>query len=455
MRRYYPENHESSGLYQSRSVDRLSIGQWRDLWKRDASEWFMEVKDRPKRFDPDLWIRAIRVWKNEIPRSHEGSDVELGGVPFVAKDLYDVAGEATTCSSGVCLADDGVSVSPATKSSWLIRKLVDAGAVCAGRSNMNEFAYGLDGRNSRTGDCPHPLDRRRISGGSSSGSAWAVASGVAPFALGTDTGGSIRLPAALCGVYGIRLGWEPSRLEGVFPLAPSMDTVGWFTANPEDMELLVNVVLPDAEASASPAVGEADDRELNIATIIPPGIHLNEDISGMWQDVLRHLERAGFAWVEPDGPGILGDPAVDAYNVIGSTEAWAVHEEWINSYGDLYDPVVKGLIERGAHWSEQRRERAEETRREIRSYANELFETCDLLVLPATVIPSPLYEEADGEFRSQTLRLNTLASLAGLPALTLPVHFDAVRSGGIQVVAPVNGERLLVRFLSRWAKKER
>jgi Asp-tRNA(Asn)/Glu-tRNA(Gln) amidotransferase A subunit family amidase len=455
MRRYYPENQDTSGVYTSRSVERLSIRQWMDLWNRDPREWFIELRDRPKRFDKALWQRAIRLWNNELPRESGNTTVqELSHVPFVAKDLYDVAGEVTACSSGVLLSEGGAKVSPAAKPAWLVGRLLEAGAVCAGRSNMNEFAYGLDGRNARTGDCPHPLDRRRIAGGSSSGSAWAVASGVVPFALGTDTGGSIRLPAALCGIYGLRLGWDASRLDGVFPLAHSMDTVGWFTARPEDMELLVDLVLPDDDAPGSADNGEAGHGVMTIGTIIPPGIRLTDDITAMWKEVQAHLDRAGFTRGVPNVPEVLGDPAVDAYNVIGSTEAWEVHEEWIRSYGDLYDPVVKGLIERGAHWSPERRDTAEEIRSEIRDLAHTLFDTYDLVVLPATVIPTPRYEEADGDFRKQTLRLNTFASLAGLPALTLPVHFDALRSGGIQVVAPVQGEHRLMRFMRRWLQDQ-
>ena len=116
----------------------------------------------------------------------------------------------------------------------------------------------------------------------------------------------------------------------------------------------------------------------------------------------------------------------------------------------MYDPIVRGLIERGKHWSDERRRSAHTTRERVRRYADELFERYDGVMLPATVIPSPTVDEADGEFRAQTLRLNTLGSLAGLPALTLPVHLDAVRSGGVQLLVSSEREDALSQFLSVW-----
>ena len=164
------------------------------------------------------------------------------------------------------------------------------------------------------------------------------------------------------------------------------------------------------------------------------------------------LGTVGIEATRPSVPGFLGDEAEDAYNVVGSGEAWEVHRDLLEKHGELYNPTVKALIERGAGWTDARRRRAEETRARVGEYLDELFATHDYVVLPATVVPSPTFAQADASFRSRTLRLNAPASLAGLPALTVPIHFDAVRSGGIQVVVPRGGEYRLKRFLETWRR---
>ncbi len=449
MRRYYPTPAGDDHIYKDQSIRRLSIDEWRKMWTEDRTEWFRTLKDRPNRFDGSLWHRAIASWKNDIPDA--GGADPLAGVPFLVKDLFDVPGERTTCSSAVLLDDGGVRTPPAEKHAWLTECFLELGAHVTGRTNMNEFAYGLDGRNSRTGNCPHPLDRRRIPGGSSSGSAWAVAAGIVPFALGTDTGGSVRLPAALCGIYGVRLGWSRDRLRGVFPLAGSLDTVGWFTHNRGDMEQLLSLVCTDAShPGPSGSAGFPSGGNPRIAAILPHGTVMDDEIGAMWREVVEKLDTLSAGVDIADVPPLLGDAAVDAYNIIGSSEAWAVHRDWIGSHGDLYDPVVRGLIERGKYWSGERLRLAEETRSRVREYAASLFQDYDFVILPATVVATPLDRDIDGDFRSQIIRLNTFGSLAGLPALSVPVHFDAVRSGGIQILAPSGRERSFQDVLHIW-----
>ena len=153
----------------------------------------------------------------------------LAGVPYAVKDLFDVSGFPSKNSS--ILPEFNAC---ATKNSAIIERMSQLGATCVAKTQMNEFAYGLTGENPHFGNCKHPLLKNCLSGGSSSGSAYLVAADYLPLSFGTDTGGSIRLPAAWCGVYGIR--WVPGYfLEGAFPLAPSFDTMGWFSASAEDM----------------------------------------------------------------------------------------------------------------------------------------------------------------------------------------------------------------------------
>jgi Asp-tRNA(Asn)/Glu-tRNA(Gln) amidotransferase A subunit family amidase len=321
---------------------------------------------------------------------------------------------------------------------------------------MNEFAYGLDGRNSHTGNCPHPLDRERISGGSSSGSAWAVAAGVVPLALGTDTGGSIRVPAALCGIYGFRMAWDATRLTGVFPLSRRMDTVGWFVADPGDAVELLRLetgLSGSGDAAASSRTEREAEPALRVGALIPPSVILDDPVAEVWSRTLRTLATGGTdrcVMKDLPSPDVFGTETWKAYNVIGSVDAWDVHAEWLDTYRDLYDPVVWALIDRGRHWSPERLAEAERHREEVARAFGRLFEEVDVLVMPVTPVASPREHEADGDFRERTLRLNVPVSLAGLPALSVPLRHNAVESSGMQVVTPAGKESRLLRFLEVW-----
>lgn len=315
---------------------------------------------------------------------------------------------------------------------------------------MNEFAYGIDGRNSRTGDCRHPRDSRRITGGSSSGSAWAVAAGVVPCALGTDTGGSIRVPAALCGVYGYRAPHNPSFLSGVFPLAPSMDTVGWFTATAGDMAHLLKTLrnLPE-EVSEPRRMAWWLPRE-----DWPPGFPVSweGDLHAGMKQLIGTLRNAGMREADNSDACIAIVQRMVAegsrtYHVIGSREAWNTHQSWLDRYRHLYSPVVWSLIDRGRQWTDEGIRDSSDVRVLLREELNALMEHCDALILPVTPVATPRADAADGAFREAVLALNCLASLAGWPALTIPVPVGDTRSGGLQIIAPPHKEEVFLSVL--------
>ncbi|MCG8479970.1 MAG: amidase [Spirochaetales bacterium] len=360
-------------------------------------------------------------------------------------------GEVTSCSSALFTDPTGPGREPARRPAWLAARFLRLGAHCGGRTHMNEFAYGLDGRNAHTGDCPLPLDGKRISGGSSSGSAWAVAAGVVPVALGTDTGGSIRLPAALCGIYGYRMAYGAARLSGVFPLARSMDTVGWFTATAGDMAELLDLF---SETKGTPAEGGGASKTaaLSVGAVVPPGVVPDEEVATRWEAALEASAAAGGVaqLVRLSPPAVLGDPAWKAYNVIGSHEAWSAHEAWLDRYRSSYDPAVWSLIDRGRHWTEERLREARSIREEVRTCVADWFRAMDVVLIPATPSASPLADGADGRFREGVIRLNAPVSLAGSAALSIPIAHDAVRSSGLQVLVPSGCEERLTRFLTVW-----
>ncbi|MFW5786477.1 MAG: amidase [bacterium] len=357
--------------------------------------------------------------------------LELSGIPYMLKDLFDVAGLPTR-AGGTFLPEVRGNASRDCRMKGALDRL---GAVFVGKTHLNEFAYGLDGVNAHYGNVPHPWDGDRISGGSSSGSAWAVGRGIVPLAFGTDTGGSVRVPAALCGIYGVRL--EPNALvrEGVFPLSRTFDTVGWFTGLPEDAatfwEALASV---DADVDLSPDTWTG-------RTIYSP----REDVVGdphmrrLYEDAVTLLSGATPA-AEAEAKKLdhylraSSRDHVTAYNVIGSSDAYDVHEPYLRHFGGRYEERVRLLIERGAHWPQEVRDRAREVQRRTEEHLRSLLSEYDAVVSPTTHVVAPPVAEAGVDFRSRILALTAPASLARVPVVTVPVFRDDGLSGGLQVL---------------------
>ncbi len=223
------------------SIDVVTIADWQALSRSDPTAAAREVSARLTRL-PAAQQKAIMAWTVDeaILPHHLASapDAPLGGVPYVLKDLFAVKDVPTLAGSSFL---GEVQPAPQVNSS-LVNALTQAGAALAGKTHLHEFAYGLTGENIHHGDVEHPHLPGRTSGGSSSGSAAAVAAGIVPFAIGTDTAGSIRVPAAFCGLYGLRLTPHHEWISDAFPFAPSFDTAGWFTAHAIDMLMLAKVL---------------------------------------------------------------------------------------------------------------------------------------------------------------------------------------------------------------------
>jgi amidase/aspartyl-tRNA(Asn)/glutamyl-tRNA(Gln) amidotransferase subunit A len=300
--------------------------------------------------------------------------------------------------------------------------------VLAAKTHLHEFAYGLTGENAHHGDCEHPRFPGRTSGGSSSGSAAAVAAGIVPLAVGTDTGGSIRVPAAFCGLYGLRLTPKDTYIEDAFPLAPSFDTAGWFTRNPADLQLVNRYLL-----GKPPAI----DRE-------PRGVYLGFDCLGQHADeaVVSALKKAAGKFapaIDADTKAALATAfkdSTDAYAILQSTEAYGVHAAWLDSHRSLYSDAVWTRIDRGRRWSPAQLEAANKKWESIRSVWQNYFLTHDFLVMPATPFPALTKAECTLENRNRLLALTTPASLGGLAVLTIPVTLPDGLSSGLQIITP-------------------
>lgn len=381
----------------------------------------------------------------------------LRGVPCFVKDLFDVAGVPTFAGSTFLPL-----VRDTPGDSAIVRRLRELGAGIAGKTHLVEFASGLTGENPHYGDCPHPRFPHRLSGGSSSGSAALVAAGVVPLAIGTDTGGSVRVPASWCGVYGFRLTPGDELIRDAFPLSPTMDTAGWFAANAADMQVTLRAMVdgrakPPAEPWTLPrAMAQPPVRQTQGPGAVEGEASPYPETSGQ----PRGCYLAGRSLLESFDPAVEAaceraaaklsagadsaveaalrqawNGAVEAYLAIGMSEAHAVHRDWLAPYHEYYDPAI---WQRFTDAGKLPREKIDDARfklKQVRAAWAEYFRTYDFLILPAVPGPAPTKAECTPELRRNILTLTVPASLGGQPCLTLPVALSDGLTAGVQLIA--------------------
>lgn len=355
----------------------------------------------------------ISVRKDEALREASGVDAlktsgALAGVPVAIKDLMDVRGMRTTAASRVL---EGAA--PAEVDAECVRRLRAAGAIVLGKTNLHEFAYGGSGAVSAYGAARNPRDRARVCGGSSSGSAAAVAAGMCFGALGTDTAGSVRLPAACCGVVGFKPTWGVIPVAGVIPLAWSYDHVGPLARTVEDTGVLFAVL-----AGEAPGWTRADSGRVRC------GVARKYFCEGLAPEVEAGFERAleaarGLGWSLHEV-----EIEVSEDRTVSNAESWAFHEKWVEERRALYDPrtlprIVNGKNVRVEEYVELRRG-LELTRERWRTGV----EGVDVVLTPTSPILPPTLEEIDGpEARGLELKMlrNTRPfNVLGWPAVSVP-----------------------------------
>jgi amidase len=350
-----------------------------------------------------------------------------GTGPRVAvKDLIDVAGLPTTAGSRA-VAD---TAAPAARDAHCLaglRAAIEQGqARFAGKTNLHELAYGITGINEAFGTPVNPLDPRRVPGGSSSGSATAIAAEEADIAYGTDTGGSIRIPAACCGIAGLKTTWGRVPLDGVRPLAPSLDTVGPMARTVSGLAAGMALLEPGFTAAAHPprTVGR-------LAIEADPAISEAVDAA---------LLAAGFEirpMVIPELAEFLA-----ASLVILEAEAWATNAELVRSAADRVSTPVRDRLLRGGEISPARLAAARQRVTDWQNTLDGLWGRVDLLAAPTLQGFPPLLAEAA---EMPGIRgLNSLVNAAGVPALALPVPAAGPLPASLQLIGPANGEDRLL-----------
>ena len=390
---------------------------------------------------PPAQQRAALAWLCPEPQlaaalspstSSSNLNSPLRGVPFAAKDLFDAAGLPTFAGSTFLPevrhpATNGLA--PADGD--FIRDVRAAGASLAAKAHMHEFAYGITGENPHYGDCEVPGHPGRSTGGSSSASALLVKAGVVPFALGTDTGGSIRVPAAFCGLYGFRLTPRHPWIADGVALAESLDTPGFFTTNASDLRTLLDALLPPPPSTSSSNL----NRQPRGAWLALPGLD---------PAVERAFRAAAPRLAEPLSESTAAElralfaPAAELYAILGGAETWRLHAPFYERYRDRYDPNVRTRIDRARTLTGADIALAQTNRDAITAAWASLFSEYDYLVLPGSPCPAITKAECTVEMRSRILGLTVPASMGSLPALALPVPLPD--TGGLttalQVVVP-------------------
>ena len=357
----------------------------------------------------------------------------LHGIPIAVKDLIDVAGTRTTAGSAVPSIE-------APADAPVVRRLRDAGAVFIGKTNLHEFAFGTTSDESAFGPVRNPIDESRSAGGSSGGSAAALASGMCFGALGTDTGGSIRIPSAACGTFGLKPTFDEIPCEGIIPLGVSLDHVGPMARCVEDLALLYH-------ALKGIASGWAVDMSERFVFGVPRPYFFDLLESGV-RDALVHasaaLTAAGHDVIEVDIDHAAWTPHVYLHTVL-SEAAW-YHAPLLELHASSYTPGVRLRLEMGRYVLGEDYVRAGRLREVLRHDVNRALEPCDALLLPAMPIPAPplgattvAVDSTHEPVRAVMLRLTQLFNLTGHPAIALPARWspDALPRG-LQLVGALN-----------------
>lgn len=378
-----------------------------------------------------LAARALREAAEVDARIARGEDPgPLAGVPYGVKDLFDVAGLPTTAGSGL-YAD----AAPAERDAEAIHRLRNAGAVLVATLNMDEFAYGFATINAVHGTTRNPHDLERLAGGSSGGSAAVVAANLLPFALGSDTNGSVRVPASLTGVYGIKPTHGALPLEGVFPFAESFDDVGPFTFGIEDMALVWSVLAgePLAQSRGSLRVGR---------------------LGGRFRENVDPDQLAAIDDIAPEAPLLeLGDVsrARSAAFLITAGEGGRLHREALARDAMAFDPATRDRLLAGALLPDALIDEAQAFKDAFRAELETKLADYDVLLAPAAPCEAPRIDDPvitiDGRagLARADLGIHTQPiTFAGLPSLAVPLRRPGQLPLGLQLIGRPGGEGALV-----------
>lgn len=412
-----------------------------------------ECLSRIEKWNPVLNAFITIAAESALAAAHEAEDEiqhgnwrgPLHGVPIGIKDIIDTAGVRTTAASA--LFKDRIPPHDAE----VVRRFKNAGAIILGKQNLHEFAYGGSSVISFYGAVRNPWNTAHIAGGSSGGSAAAVAAGLCYAAIGTDTAGSVREPAALCGVVGFKPTYACVSTQGVIPLSPSLDHIGPITRTVEDAALTMNAIAGDC-------IDLSGLREpiARLRIGIPRQFFFDEldpEIANSVEEALRLLKTLAADMREVKVP-------VPVDRTLQMAESYQCHAENISRSPDLYQPETLRRIRNGENISPAEIEEQHRELHEIRARTGEMFKEVDVLVTPATPIPAPDLHELQSNPdllrpRELVLLRNTRpANVWGLPAVSLPCGFTGAGLPiGLQIMGRAGADATVLQLAFAYERR--
>lgn len=392
----------------------------------------------------------------------QGRRLSLAGVPFAVKDLIDIEGVPTTCGSRAFR--DRMAKANAT----VVKRLLAAGAVPLGKLNMHECAFGFTGENPTFGDCRNPWNPERIAGGSSSGSAVAVALGICPFSLGSDTGGSIRLPAALCGLTGLKPTYGRVSRNGGVPLSWTMDHIGPFTRTAEEAALVLGVLAGrdrnDRSSSGRPVPDYRAElkRPLDGLKVgIPTAWFydaLDSEVARAVRAAIEQLAALGARRVEVELPHLK--EVLGAHRAIIFSEASAYYRPLLARRGGDFGDDIRPLLEAGLLLPAADYIQAQRVRTLVRRSWAHVFREVDCLVTPTTPIVAGRFGQETADLPGGKkplvrayLDLTLPFNLTGHPAVSVPCGFSQGLPVGMQIVGRPFEDGTILRVAQQYQQK--
>ncbi|MCL7747718.1 amidase [Halalkalibacter alkaliphilus] len=361
----------------------------------------------------------------------------LSGRTFAVKDVFDIKGITSSAGNPDWLRTH----TPAEKNAVSIELLLQSGATLTGTTITDELMYSLNGENYHYGTPVNPKAEGHIPGGSSSGSAVAASSGVVDFAIGTDTGGSVRIPAAYCGVYGFRPTHGLVPINGVIPLAESFDTVGWMTSDPQLLLEVGSSLIKENRLLDKPfasllfgtdAWELADEKSKEVLETYTD--RLGNELQSEW---LTIAEGGLQKWAS-------------CFRTLQGLEIWKNHGKWINEVNPSFGPDIAARFDWASTLREEDKPENLRLKETISTKLLEVLGEDQLLIIPTTPGEAPLCNlsgEEIEERRSQTMQLSCIAGLTGFPQVTIPIEGKVGMPIALSVIAGPNQDRRLLQWV--------
>jgi amidase len=348
---------------------------------------------------------------HDLPAPLKGAAAgTLAGLSAVVKDMYDIAGERTGCGSPEWL----ITHAPATQTCPPVQKILDAGATVIGKTICDEFFYSVSGANAHYGTPVNVRAPGRLPGGSSAGSAAACGAGLCDFALGSDTGGSVRVPASFNGIYGLRPTHERIAHSGVADMAPSFDVPGWFAATPGVFRAVGAVLLDNRRVAAK--IERVVILEDAFAQADEPVADLVRTLLEFMSDDLPEMMHGRIA---PDG----FDPWREAFRILQAYETWQTFGAFITEHKPKIGPGVRERMEFAATVTKEQADAARGIKDKAREHIRQVAAPGTVLALPTSPSIAPRIDTSAADledFRTRVMRLTCIAGMSGLPQMNVP-----------------------------------